>query len=86
MADSEETTSVEEKQGKAFDHFNLDMTMAEAMGVHPRVAEVFMAFQLGGCGQCAMAQVETLGQMCEGYAIDPDTLLGALEGVFEKPQ
>jgi len=60
-------------------HFNLDMTIAEALAVDPRVAQVFAAFHLGGCALCHMGQVETLGQVCEGYGIDADQLLEVLE-------
>ena len=63
--------------------FNLDMTIGEAMKVHPRVAEVFAAFHLGGCAHCHINQLETLGQVCEGYGIDSDTLLEVLEGLVE---
>jgi len=64
-------------------HFNLDMTIAEAMAVHPRVAEVFAAFHLGGCAHCHINKVETLSQVCEGYGVDPDMLLEVLEGLME---
>ncbi len=64
-------------------HFNLDMTIAQAMQVHPRAAEVFAAFHLGGCAHCHINQVETLGQVCEGYGIDSNTLLEVLEDLME---
>jgi len=64
-------------------HFNLDMTIAEAMQVHPRASEVFAAFHLGGCAHCHINQVETLGQVCQGYGIDPNTLLEVLEDLME---
>ena len=64
-------------------HFNLNMTIAEAMGVHPRAAEVFAAFHLGGCAHCHINKVETLAEVCEGYGVDPDALLEVLEGLME---
>ena len=60
-------------------HFNLDMTIADAMAVDPRVAQVFAAFHLGGCALCHLGQVETVGQVCEGYGIDAEQLLDTLE-------
>jgi len=60
-------------------HFNLDMKISEALAVDPRVAQVFAAFHLGGCALCHMAEVETLGQVCDGYGIDAEQLLEALE-------
>ena len=64
-------------------HFNLDMTIAEAMQVHPRVSEVLAAFHLGGCAHCHINQVETLGQVCQGYGVDSNTLLEVLEDLME---
>ncbi len=64
-------------------HFSLDMTIADAMRVHPRVAEVFAAFHLGGCAHCHINEVETLEQVCAGYGVDPDMLLEVLEGLME---
>ena len=63
--------------------FNLDMTIADAMAVHPRAAEVFAAFHLGGCAHCHVNKVETLAQVCQGYGIDTSALLEALEGLAE---
>jgi len=65
-------------------HFDLGMTIAEALAVHPRVAEVFAAFHLGGCAHCRINEVETLEQVCAGYGIDADTLLEVLEGLLEE--
>ena len=65
-------------------HFQLDMTVADAMAVHPRVAEVFAAFHLGGCAHCGVSQVETIEQVCAAYGIDQDALLEVLEGLMEK--
>ena len=67
-------------------HFNLDMTVADAMGAHPRAREVLAAFRLGGCAHCHLGQVETLGQICEGYGIESDAILEALEGLFDKEE
>lgn len=61
--------------------FSLDMTIAQAMAVHPRAADVFAAFHLGGCAHCHINQVETLGQVCDAYGIDKDILLEELEGL-----
>jgi hybrid cluster-associated redox disulfide protein len=64
-------------------HFTKEMTIAEAMRVHPRAAEVFAAFHLGGCAHCHVNEVETLEQVCEGYGVDSDQLLEVLEGLME---
>lgn len=64
-------------------NFTLDMTIAQAMEINPKVAEVFAAFHLGGCAHCHINKVETLEQVCSGYGIDPAQLLETLEGVME---
>lgn len=64
-------------------HFNLDMTVGEALTIHPRVREVFAAFHLGGCAHCAINQYETIGQVCAGYGVDPDMLLEVLESLVD---
>ncbi|NJL71871.1 MAG: DUF1858 domain-containing protein [Candidatus Competibacteraceae bacterium] len=65
-------------------YFNPDMTVADAMAMHPRVAEVFAAFHLGGCSHCGISQVETIGQVCMGYGVDINILLEVLEELMAK--
>jgi len=60
-------------------HFDPNMTVGEAMAIHPQVSEVFAAFHLGGCSSCGISEVETVGQVCMGYGIDVDILLEVLE-------
>lgn len=73
----EKTTS----QGK---HFFPEMTIMEAMSVHPRVGEVFAAFHLGGCSSCGISEYETVEQVCWGYGVDVEMLLEVLEGLMEE--
>ena len=61
--------------------FNKDMTVAEAQAIHPRAREVFAGFHLGGCAHCAIAEFETIQQVCEGYGVPVDTLLESLESL-----
>lgn len=65
-------------------HFDPDMTIGEAMAVHPKVAEVFAAFHLGGCSSCGISEYETVGQVCMAYGVDVDLLLEVLEGLLEE--
>lgn len=67
-------------------HFSIDMTIGHAMGIHPRVAEVFAAFHLGGCAHCGISEIETIGQVCAGYGVDVDMLLEVLEGLMAEEQ
>lgn len=64
---------------KARKYFDPNMTVGDAMAVHPRVAEVFAAFQLGGCSSCGISEVETVAQVTMGYGVDVDMLLDVLE-------
>ena len=66
-------------------YFRSDMPVAEAMAMHPRVAEVFAAFHLGGCSHCGIANFETIEQVCMAYGVDQEVLLEVLEGLMEKP-
>ena len=63
-------------------HFDPNMTVMDAMLVHPKVAEVFAAFHLGGCSSCGVSEVETVGQVCMGYGVDVDMLLDVLEDLM----
>jgi hybrid cluster-associated redox disulfide protein len=65
-------------------HFDPDMTIGEAMAVHPKVAEVFTAFHLGGCSSCGISEIETVGQVCMAYGVDIDVLLDVLESLMEE--
>lgn len=64
-------------------HFSADMTVSNAMSKHPRAAEVFAAFHLGGCAHCHVNAYETIGQVCEAYGVEVAMLLEVLEGLFE---
>ena len=63
--------------------FHRDMTVGEAMRIHPAVTEVFAAFHLGGCSSCGISEHETVGQIAMGYGIDEAMLMGALEDLFK---
>lgn len=65
--------------------FTADMTVAQAQELHPRAREVFAGFHLGGCSHCAISEFETVQQVCEGYGVPVDMLLGTLETLFDEP-
>lgn len=65
-------------------YFRPDMPVAEAMSMHPRVAEVFAAFHLGGCSHCGVSHYESIEQVCMGYGVDQEVLLEVLEGLMEQ--
>lgn len=61
--------------------FRPEMTIAEAMQVHPRVSEVLASFHLGGCSHCAVSEVDTLEGACQSYGIDQNALMAALNSL-----
>ncbi|PKO21826.1 MAG: hypothetical protein CVU38_12610 [Chloroflexi bacterium HGW-Chloroflexi-1] len=63
--------------------FDPRMTIAEALTVHPRVAEVLASFHLGGCSECAISDVDTLAGACQSYGIDQNALMTALAELVE---
>lgn len=62
--------------------FSPDMPVADAMALHPRAAEVFAAFHLGGCAHCHINAYETIEQVCNAYGVDVNVLLEVLEDLF----
>ncbi|MCX8064077.1 MAG: DUF1858 domain-containing protein [Candidatus Hydrogenedentes bacterium] len=69
---------------KEYKTFYPEMPVAEAMQIHPRVAEVFAAFHLGGCAHCGISRFETIEQVCMAYGIETDVLLQVLEDLIAK--
>lgn len=81
-ADDEEFAALWQEPAEAEDlhhehdgrEFDLDMTIADAMSLHPRMSDIFAAFRLGGCGSCGISEIETVRQVCDAYGVDPDML------------
>jgi hybrid cluster-associated redox disulfide protein len=63
--------------------FTPDMTVGEAMKLHPKAQFVFASYHLGGCSHCAISEHETIEQVCYGYGIPPDELLESLNRLLE---
>jgi hybrid cluster-associated redox disulfide protein len=63
--------------------FHADMTVGEAMQLHPRAREVFAGFHLGGCSHCAVSEFETIAQVCQGYGVPVDMLVGSLNSLAD---
>ena len=66
-------------------YFHAEMPVAEAMALHPRVAEVFAAFHLGGCSHCGVSHYESIGQVCMAYGVEAEILLEVLESLMQEP-
>lgn len=79
----EETLNNDAAQAQPAGPFNADMTVGEAMQLHPRAREVFAGFHLGGCAHCAISEFETIRQICEGYGVPVDMLVGSLNSLAQ---
>jgi hypothetical protein len=58
--------------------FEPDTTIAEAIALHPRAAEVFQSFHIGGCSSCAVDSEDTIRYAAGANNQDVDLLLQSL--------
>lgn len=63
--------------------FTADMTVGEALRLHPEAGLVLASYHLGGCSHCGINEYETLEQICLGYGVPLDALLGSLNSLLE---
>ncbi|MDH5719136.1 MAG: DUF1858 domain-containing protein [Spirochaetia bacterium] len=63
--------------------FSADMTVNDALNLHPEAAMVLAGYHLGGCSHCGVNEIETLEQVCNGYGIPIDALLASLNSLLE---
>ena len=62
--------------------FTKEMTVGQAMSLHPNARWVFASYHLGGCTHCAVSNEETLAQVAEGYGISLEKLIGDLNSLL----
>lgn len=72
-----EAQNVQEKK------FRGEMTVGEAMELHPEAGLVFSSYHLGGCSHCSINEMETIEQVCMGYGVPLDQLLDSLNNLLE---
>lgn len=72
--------NLRQRSGEAI--FRPDMTIAEALAVHPKVNEVLAGFHLGGCSHCAVSDVDTIQGACQTYGLDEKALMAALNSLI----
>lgn len=76
IADNMAQLRVEIKQGSQQElAFSAQMTVREALLVHPQVEQLLATFHLGGCSSCAIEPDETLAQICRENGRDLPALL-----------
>jgi hybrid cluster-associated redox disulfide protein len=63
--------------------FSPEMTVREAMLLHPLSEQVLAGFHLGGCSSCAVAPDDTLAAICRGHGVDETELLANLNGLLK---
>ncbi len=74
-------TEIKRQSGAAY--FNKDMTIGEALRLHPMAQTVMAGFHLGGCSSCDIKEDHILGAAAKDYGIDLDRLLEALNGLLD---
>ncbi|GBF51035.1 hybrid cluster protein-associated redox disulfide domain [Leptospira ryugenii] len=62
--------------------FFKEMTVGEAIALHPEAGLVFSSYHLGGCSHCSINEVETIEQVCMGYGVEVETLVDSLNNLF----
>jgi hybrid cluster-associated redox disulfide protein len=62
--------------------FNKEMTVGQAMSLHPNARWVFASYHLGGCSHCAISNEETIEQVAEGYGVPLEALIGDLNSLL----
>ena len=68
------------------ERFEPQMTVDQALALHPKARWVFAAYQLSGCNGCSRSADETLQQVAEGYRLELDSLLSDLNSLFARNQ
>jgi len=63
--------------------FHKDMSIGEALQLHPLAKTVMSGFHLGGCSSCDIKEDHILGDATQDYGIDLDNLLEALNGLLD---
>jgi hybrid cluster-associated redox disulfide protein len=65
------------------ERFYKEMTVGEAMALHPEAGIVFSSYHLGGCSHCSINELETIEQVCMGYGVEVEVLVDSLNNLFE---
>lgn len=62
--------------------FTPEMTVNDALALHPSARWVLAAYHLGGCTNCDARIEETLAEVAEGYRLELNRLLADLNSLF----
>ncbi len=61
--------------------FTKDMTVGDALALHPEAGMVFASYHLGGCSHCAVGEDEVLSDVCMSYGIPVEDFLADLNSL-----
>lgn len=78
---SDTTTIAEPATNVSTKPFHPEMTVGQAMSLHPNARWVFASYHLGGCSHCAVSEEETIAQVAEGYGVPLDKLVDDLNSL-----
>ena len=62
--------------------FEPQMTVRDALALHPSARWVFAAYHIGGCSECVRSEDETLAQVAEGYKLPLERLMRDLNSLL----
>lgn len=63
--------------------FTGEMTVGQAMQLHPEAGLVFSSYHLGGCSHCSINELETIEQVCGGYGVPVEQLVDSLNNLLD---
>ncbi|MBE7410727.1 MAG: DUF1858 domain-containing protein [Leptospiraceae bacterium] len=63
--------------------FHKNMTIGEAIALHPDTALVLSSYHLGGCSSCSISEFETIEQACIGYGVEINNLIDSLNNLLD---
>jgi len=62
--------------------FEANMTVSDALALHPSARWVFAAYHLSGCTTCSESLSETLSEVAVGYKLSLERLLADLNSLL----
>jgi hybrid cluster-associated redox disulfide protein len=71
------------RKGEGGAAFRSDMSVGEAIKLHPHASAVMASFHLGGCSSCSISDNHILGDAARDYGVNLDRLLKALNGLLD---
>ena len=63
-------------------NFDANMTVGQALELHPDARWVFAAYHVGGCNGCSQVETETLRELADGYRLPLEQFLADLNSLL----